>query len=58
MYLNFTQIADNYSLVFIIFNNIFWTTKRDESNKYFFLVSCPKGQVKKNVNVEACFENC
>ena len=49
---HFIQIADNYSLVFIIFIKCFWTTKR-LSRTSTFLVSCPKGQVKKNGNVEA-----
>ena len=42
---HFTQIADNYSLVFVIFINFFWTTKR-LSWTSSFSVGCPKGQVK------------
>ena len=49
----FTQIADNYSLVFVIFINFFGQLK-DWVGQVLFLVSCPKGQVKKYVNVEAC----
>ena len=37
---------DNYSLVFVIFIHFF--------GQVLFLVSCPKGQVEKYVNVEAC----
>ena len=43
---------DNYSLIFVIFINFFRTTNR-LSRTSTFLVSCPKGQVKKCVNVEA-----
>jgi hypothetical protein len=51
----FTQIADNFSLVFIIFINLFGQL-RDWVGQVLFLVSCSKGQVKKNDNVEACIE--
>ena len=44
---------DNYSLVFVIFINFFWQLK-DWVGQVLFLVSCPKGQVEKYVNVEAC----
>jgi hypothetical protein len=44
---------DNYSLVFVIFINFFGQLK-DWVGQVLFLVSCPKGQVKKYVNVEAC----
>jgi hypothetical protein len=44
---------DNYSLVFVIFINFFGQLK-DWVGQVPFLVSCPKGQVKKYVNVEAC----
>jgi hypothetical protein len=43
---------DNYSLVFVIFINIFGQLK-DCVGQVLFLVSCPKGQVEKYVNVEA-----
>ncbi len=46
---------DNYSLVFVIFINFFGQLK-DWVGQVLFLVSCPKGQVEKYVNVEAC--NC
>ena len=36
----------NYSLVFVIFINFFWTTKRLSRTSTFFLISCLKGQVK------------
>ena len=42
----FAQIADNYSLVFVIFINFFGQLK-DWVGQVLFLVSCPKGQVKK-----------
>jgi hypothetical protein len=44
---HFTQIADNYSLVFVIFINFFGQLK-DLVGQVLFLVtcSCPKGQVK------------
>ena len=42
----FTQIADNYSLVFVIFINFFGQLK-DWVGQVLFLVSCLKGQVKK-----------
>jgi hypothetical protein len=45
---------DNYSLVFVIFINFFGQLK-DWVGQVLFLVSCPKGQVEKYVNVEACF---
>jgi hypothetical protein len=45
---HFTHIAVNYSLVFIIFIHFFGQLKI-ESDKYFFLVSCPKEQVKKKL---------
>jgi hypothetical protein len=41
--------ADNYSLVLIIFINFFGQLK-DWVKQVLFLVSCPKGQVKNNVN--------
>ena len=44
---------DNYSLVFVIFINFFGQLK-DWVGQVLFLVSCPKGQVEKYVNVEAC----
>ena len=44
---------DNYSLVFVIFINFFGQLK-DLVGQVLFLVSCPKGQVEKYVNVEAC----
>ena len=43
---------DNYSLVFVIFINFFEQLK-DWIGQVLFLVSCPKGQVEKYVNVEA-----
>ena len=43
---------DNYSLVFVIFINFFGQLK-DWVGQVLFLVSCPKGQVEKYVNVEA-----
>jgi hypothetical protein len=43
---------DNYSLVFVIFINFFGQLK-DWVRQVLFLVSCPKGQVEKYVNVEA-----
>jgi hypothetical protein len=46
---------DNYSLVFVIFNNFFGQLK-DWVGQVLFLVSCPKGQVEKYVNVEACYK--
>ena len=45
--------VDNYSLVFVIFMNFFGQLK-DWVGQVLFLVSCPKGQVDKYVNVEAC----
>ena len=44
---------DNYSLVFVIFSNFFGQLK-DWVGQVLFLVSCPKGQVEKYVNVETC----
>ena len=44
---------DNYSLVFVIFINFFGQLK-DWVGKVLLLVSCPKGQVEKYVNVKAC----
>jgi hypothetical protein len=44
---------DNYSLVFVIFINFFGQLK-DWVGQVLFLVSCPKGQVEKYANVEAC----
>ena len=44
---------DNYSLVFVISINFFGQQK-DWVGQKLFLVSCPKGQVEKYVNVEAC----
>jgi hypothetical protein len=46
-------VLDNYSLVFVIFINFFGQLK-DRVGKVHFLVSCPKGQVEKYVNVDAC----
>jgi hypothetical protein len=53
-----------YSLVFIIFINFFGQLK-DWVGQVLFLVSCPKGQVEKYVNVEAwvcgrrlCIRSC
>jgi hypothetical protein len=43
---------DNYSLVFVIFINFFGQLKY-WVGQVLFLVSCPKGQVEKYVNVEA-----
>ena len=43
---------NNYSLVFVIFINFFGQLK-DWVGQVLFLVSCPKGQVEKYVNVEA-----
>jgi len=48
----FYPIAYNYSLVFVIFINFFGQLK-DLVGQVLFLVSCPKGQIKKYVNVEA-----
>jgi hypothetical protein len=48
---HFIQIADNYSLVFIIFI-IFFGQLKDWVGQVLFLVSCPKGQVKQIFNVE------
>ena len=45
---------DNYSLDFVIFINFFGQLK-DWVGQVLFLVSCPKGQVEKYVNVEAYF---
>ena len=42
---------DNYSLVFVIFINFFGQLK-DWVGQVLFLVSCPKGEVKKYVKVE------
>jgi hypothetical protein len=39
---------DNYSLIFVIFIDWDWV------GQVLFLVSCPKEQVEKYVNVEAC----
>ena len=44
---------DNYSLVFVFFLNFFGQLK-DWVGQVIFLVSRPKGQVEKYVNVEAC----
>ena len=44
---------DNYSLVFVIVINFFGQLK-DWVGQVLFLVSCPKGQIEKYVNVEAC----
>ena len=54
--IHFTQIADNYSRVFVFFINFFGQLK-DWVGQVFFLVSCLKGQVKKYVNVEVCLAN-
>jgi hypothetical protein len=43
---------DNYSLVFVFFIKFFGHLK-DWVGQVLFLVSCPKGQVEKYVNVEA-----
>ena len=43
---------DNYSLVFVIFINFFGQLK-DWVGQVLFLVSYPKGQVEKYVNVAA-----
>jgi hypothetical protein len=51
---NILYMADNYSLVFVIFINFFGQLK-DWVEQVLFLLSCPKGQVKQNVNVEACY---
>jgi hypothetical protein len=45
---------DNYSLVFVISINFFGQLK-DCVRQVLFLVSCPKGQVEKYVNVEPCY---
>ena len=42
---------ENYSIVFVIFINFFGQLT-DRFGQVFFLVSCPKGQVEKYVNVE------
>jgi hypothetical protein len=42
---------ENYSIVFVIFINFFGQLT-DRVGQVFFLVSCPKGQVEKYVNVE------
>ena len=47
---------DNYSLVFVIF--IFFGQLKDWVGKVLYLVSCPKGQVEKYVNVEAWSLRC
>ena len=44
---------DSYSLVFVIFIKFFGQLK-DWVGQVLFLVSCPKLQVEKYVNVEAC----
>ena len=44
---------DNYSIVFVIFINLFGQLK-DWVGQVPFLVSCPKGQVEKYVNVAIC----
>jgi hypothetical protein len=44
---------DNYSLVFVIFLKNFGQLK-DWVGQVLFLASCPKGQVEKYANVEAC----
>jgi hypothetical protein len=44
-------------LVFVIFINFFGQLK-DWVGQVLFLVSCPKGQVEKYVNVEACHPVC
>jgi hypothetical protein len=51
-YLKVVGALDNYSLVFVIFINFFRQLK-DWVGQVLFLVSCPKGQVEKYVNVEA-----
>ena len=48
---------DNYSLVFLIFINFFVQLK-DCVGQELFLVSCPKGQVEKYVNVKAWLPVC
>ena len=52
--LNVVGALDNYSLVFLIFINFFGQLK-DWVGQVLFLVSCPKGQVEKYVNVEAWY---
>jgi hypothetical protein len=52
--LNVVGALDNYSLVFVIFINFFGQLK-DWVGQVLFLVSCPKGQVEKYVNVEAWY---
>jgi hypothetical protein len=51
--LKVVRALDNYSLVFVIFIN-FCGQLKDWVGQVLFLVSCPKGQVEKYVNVEAC----
>jgi hypothetical protein len=46
-------VLDNYSLVFVIFINFFGQLK-DWVGQVLFLIGCPKGQVEKYFNVEAC----
>jgi hypothetical protein len=46
------HIMSHYSVVFVIFINFFGQLK-DWVGQVLFLVSCPKGQVKKYVNVDA-----
>jgi hypothetical protein len=43
----------DYSLVFVIFIN-FFGQRKDWVGHVLFLVSCPKGQVEKYNNVDAC----
>ena len=50
--LKVAEALDNYSLVFVIFINFFGQLK-DWVGQVLFLVTCPKGQVEKYVNVEA-----
>ena len=52
--LKVVRALDNYSLVFVIFINFFRQLK-DWVGQVLLLVSCPKGQVEKYVNVEAWF---
>ena len=49
---------DNYSLVFVIFIKKNFGQLKDWVGQVLFLVSCPKGQVDKYVNVEAWNRNC
>ena len=55
--LKVVRALNNYSLVFVIFI-IFFGQLKDWVGQVLFLVSCPKGQVEKYVNVEAWLPVC